>query len=89
MSPWHLLGADFAVRRYLRRHGRQPKHRVGANLYRVHVGPTLRLIRTRQDVQVVEALPRYYPKWCRLVLRVPGLREFATWNLLLIVRRNA
>jgi SAM-dependent methyltransferase len=89
MSPFHLLGADFAVRRYLRRHGRQPKHRVGVNLYRVHVGPTLRLIRTRHDVQVVEARPRYYPRWCRIVLRVPGLREFATWNLLLIVRRNA
>jgi SAM-dependent methyltransferase len=88
MSPWHLLGADFARRRYLRRHGRQPKHRVGANLYRVHVGPTLRLIRTRNDVQIVEALPRYYPRWSRLVLRVPGLREFATWNLMLIVRRN-
>ena len=29
MSPWHLLGADFAARRYTRRHARQPKHRVG------------------------------------------------------------
>ena len=36
---------------------------------------------------VVEALPRYYPKWLRWVIRVPGLRELLTWNLLLIMRR--
>jgi SAM-dependent methyltransferase len=89
MSPWHLLGAGFAASRYLRRHGHQPKHGVGRNLYRVHVGPVLRLMRSRSDVQIVEALPRYYPRWCRFVLRIPLVREVATWNLLLIVRRSA
>lgn len=89
MSPWHLLGADFAARRYTRRYGRQPKHRVGDNLYRVHVGLILRLIRTRTDVEIVDALPRYYPRWCKFILRLPWVRELATWNLLLIMRRKA
>jgi SAM-dependent methyltransferase len=89
MSPWHLLGADFAARRYLRRHGKAPKHRVGANLYRMHIGPTLRLIRARGDVELVDALPRYYPRWSRIVLRVPLLRELVTWNLLIVMRRTA
>src|SRR5215469_656380 len=88
MSPWHLLGASFAVRRYVRQHGRSPKHAVGQNLYRIHVGPTLRLMRARRDVQLVDALPRYYPRWCKVVLWIPWLREVATWNVLLIVRRK-
>jgi SAM-dependent methyltransferase len=89
MSPWHLLGAGFAARRYTKRHGRKPKHSVGDNLYRVHIGPIIRLIRSRDDVQIVDALPRYYPRWCKPVVRIPWVREFVTWNLLLIMRRNA
>jgi SAM-dependent methyltransferase len=88
MSPWHLLGARFAERRYRRRYGRPPKHTLGENLFRQHVGPTLRQLRARRDVTLVEALPRYYPWWCKAVVRVPLVREFATWNLLLILRRT-
>lgn len=88
MSPWHLLGADFAARRFVRRYGRDPKHHVGRNLYRVHVGPVLRMMRRRGDIEILEALPRYYPSWCRFILRIPFLRELVTWNLLLIARRK-
>jgi SAM-dependent methyltransferase len=88
MSPWHLLGAGFAERRYRRRHGRPPKHSLGANLFRQHIGTTLRGVRSRSDVEIVAAMPRYYPWWCRPVVRIPGLREVATWNLLLILRRT-
>jgi SAM-dependent methyltransferase len=88
MSPWHLLGARFAERRYRKRYGRPPKHSLGENLFRQHVGHTLRLVRARPDVTVIEAMPRYYPRWCKAVVRVPLLREFATWNLLLIMRRT-
>jgi SAM-dependent methyltransferase len=89
MSPWHLLGADFAARRYVRRHGRLPKHSVGRNLYRVHLGPILRLMRSRPEIEILDAMPRYYPRWCRFVLHIPVVRELVTWNLLLIVRRRA
>jgi SAM-dependent methyltransferase len=89
MSPWHYLGARYARRRYLRRRRREPKHEVGVNLFRVHVGPVLRALRARPDVEIVEARPRYYPRWCRFLVRVPGLREVATWNLMIIMRRVA
>ena len=89
MSPWHYLGAGFAERRFRRKHGRLPKNRYGTSLFPVHVGQVLRQLRARSDVQVVDALPRYYPRWCRVLLLVPGLREIATWNLLLIMRRKA
>ena len=88
MSPWHYLGADRAERRYVRKHRRQPKNKVGASLFPVHVGPVLKMVRDRHDVEVLSARPRYYPAWCRMLIRVPGLREIATWNLLLIMRRT-
>ncbi len=47
----------------------------------------LRALQARPDVKIVEARPRYYPQWCRLLVRLPGLREVTTWNLMLIMRR--
>jgi SAM-dependent methyltransferase len=87
MSPWHYLGSRFAERRYVRQNGRPPKNRVGATLFPVHVGAVLRLVRSRRDIRIVDALPRYYPRWCRAIVRIPVLREIFTWNLLLILRR--
>jgi len=88
MSPWHYLGAAAAERRYVRKHAKLPKNRVGSSLFPVHIGPVLKMMRNRSDVEVVSARPRYYPLWCRPLLLIPGLREIATWNLLLILRRT-
>jgi SAM-dependent methyltransferase len=87
MSPWHYLGAGYAERRYVRRHRREPKHRCGVNLFPVHIGPVLRALRARPDIEIVDARPRYYPRWCRVLVRLPGLREVTSWNLMLIMRR--
>jgi SAM-dependent methyltransferase len=88
MSPWHYLGAGSAERRYVRKHARLPKNRVGSSLFPVHVGPVLKMMRERTDVEVLSARPRYYPAWCRALLHVPVVREVVTWNLLLILRRT-
>jgi hypothetical protein len=48
----------------------------------------MRMLRSRDDLEILDALPRYYPRWCRAVLRVPGVREIATWNLLVVMRRT-
>ncbi len=86
-APWHYLGAERARARYLRRTGRAAKHTLGENLFAVHIGPTLRQVRARDDVTVVAARSRYWPFLARTVVKVPVLREFATWNLLLVLRR--
>ncbi len=88
MSPWHYLGAGLAERRYRRKHGKLPKNRVGTSLFPLHISQVLRMTRGRADVEVLSARPRYYPGWCRPLVLVPGLREIATWNLLLILRRT-
>ncbi|MBD3930585.1 class I SAM-dependent methyltransferase [Streptomyces chumphonensis] len=86
-APWHYLGAERARARYARRHGRPAKHTLGENLFAVHVGPTLRHVRARDDVEVLAARSRYWPFLAHAITRVPVLREIATWNLLLILRR--
>lgn len=87
-SPWHWLGGAYAIRRYTRKHGHPPKNRLGENLFRVSVRWGLEWAAAHPDVDVVEVRPRYLPRWSRLILRVPVLRELVTWNLLLILRRR-
>ncbi len=86
-APWHYLGAHRARARYQRRTGRRAKHTLGENLHAVHIGPTLRQVRARGDVEILVQRSRYWPFLASAVTRVPGLREFATWNLLLVLRR--
>ncbi|RJL30399.1 class I SAM-dependent methyltransferase [Bailinhaonella thermotolerans] len=86
--PWHYLGGRFAARRYERRTGRPPKNLYGRSLFPVSVGAALRWARGREDVEIVDALPRYHPRWAASVVSVPGLRELLTWNLLLVLRKR-
>ncbi len=88
-SPFHYLGGDYALRRYIRRHGKKPKNVYGQSMFPVGVGQVLSVVRRRKDVTVAEARPRYYPRWCRFLVMLPGLRELLTWNLLVILRRRA
>jgi SAM-dependent methyltransferase len=88
-APFHYLGGDYATRRYIRRHDRKPKNLFGETMFPLGVGQVLALVRRRADVTVVEARPRYYPRWCRFLIHLPGLRELLTWNLLVILRRQA
>ncbi|GGP87218.1 class I SAM-dependent methyltransferase [Streptosporangium pseudovulgare] len=87
-SPWHYLGGHRAAARYTRRYGRRPKNVYGESLYPVSVGAALRWARRRPGVTVLDALPRYHPRWATPVIRVPGLREIVSWNLLLVLRRH-
>lgn len=86
-SPWHWLGGERAIRRYTRTHGHPPKNRVGETLHRVSVAEGLRWAR-ESGAEVLVARPRYLPDGARHLLRVPGLREVLTWNLLLILRKR-
>ncbi|QOV47557.1 class I SAM-dependent methyltransferase [Streptomyces chromofuscus] len=86
-APWHYLGAERARARYRRRTGKPAKHTLGENLFAVHIGPTLRQVRARDDVTLVTARSRYWPFLAQAVVKAPGIREVATWNLLLILRR--
>lgn len=90
-APWHYLSGGYARRRYRRRHGREPKNRYGESLFAVTVRDGLRWAgeqRRGSGAEVLDVVPRYHPRWSWWLLRVPGLREVATWNLAIVLRKR-
>jgi SAM-dependent methyltransferase len=88
-APWHYLGGHYAARRYARQYGKQPKNVFGESLFPITVGRMLRWKVARQRagiVDVIDVLPRYHPSAFRWLVRVPGVREILTWNLVLVLR---
>ena len=84
-SPFHYLGTRLGPRAYqsVRRKG-PPPHVPGVNLFPVHVGNVLRLVGDL-DVDVLDVAPRYWPS-LRGLTRVPGVREVALWNCVVLMR---
>ena len=87
MTPYHLLGPERGPRLYEKRHGPPRKNRYGEGLFPVHVGPTLRYVRSRPHLRVVRAEPRYWPRLAFLTA-IPGLREVACWNCVIHMERT-
>ncbi|WP_369258826.1 class I SAM-dependent methyltransferase [Geodermatophilus amargosae] len=87
-APWHYLGGGRARRRYRRRTGHEPKNRFGESLFAVSAGAAVRWARACPDADLLAVHPRYHPWWAAWVARVPLLREFATWNVVLVLRRR-
>jgi len=88
-SPWHYLGGEWSARRYERNVGAPPKNRFGVSLFRLDVRDVLAWCESCDDVDVLDAFPRYYPRWTKFVLKIPVLREFLTWNLVVVMRRSS
>lgn len=86
-SPWHYLGGERAMRRFERVHGQPPKNRFGETMFGLGVNPFLRDVKKLPGLELLDAFPRYLPRWTRPVLRVPGVREVLTWNLAVALRR--
>ena len=86
-SPWHYLGGARARRRYAARHGHEPKNKYGESLFAVTVRDGIAWARRQQAGTVVDVIPRYNPRWSYWLTRVPGVRELATWNLVIVVRK--
>lgn len=87
-APWHYLGGRLAADRYTRRNGHAPKNVYGESLFPITAGSGLRWARGARGAQLVAAFPRYLPGWAFGVARVPGLRELAMWNLVLVLRKD-
>ena len=90
-SPWHYLGGRWAADRYSRRQGHRPKNDVGRSLFPCPVGPMVRWARDVQlsgRAEVLDVFPRYHPWWAQWVINVPGLREIASWNAVIVLRAS-
>lgn len=86
--PLHFLGPERGLRAWRRLFGEPRKNVPFDALWPTYVGRVLRDVEARDDLELLEAKPRYYPSQ-RWIVRVPLLREVATWNCLLILRRPA
>jgi SAM-dependent methyltransferase len=87
-SPWHLLGGNRAAARYQRTHGHPPKNVYGQSLFAMRASDALRWACAQPDAELVDAYPRYLPRWTHGMTRVPVVREFVLWNLALVLRRR-
>lgn len=87
-APWHFLGGHYARRRFIKRNGQEPKNRFGESLFAFRVGTAIRWARRCEQAQLVCALPRYHPWWATWIVRIPILRELASWNLVLVLRKR-
>lgn len=87
-SPWHLVGGHRAARRYMRHHGHPPKNVYRESLFPLTARAGLEWARRCPDVDIVAAEPRYLPRQARWVVNLPVIREVATWNLLMVLRRR-
>jgi SAM-dependent methyltransferase len=81
---WHYFGGARAAARYTRRHGHPPKNHYGSSLFAVSAAEGMRW--ARSTGALVAAFPRYHPRWAWWLTRVPGLREFAVSNLVLVLQ---
>lgn len=89
----HYVGGEFAARRYEQKIGKPPKNRWGESLFNVSASEGLeygRKVHARADdsAELVAAFPRYHPWWAWWMVRVPGLREFAVSNLVLVFQKR-
>src|SRR5690349_2299076 len=83
MGLSHYLGGARAAERYTRKHGHRPKNDYGSSLFAVSVADGLEW--AESTGALVAAFPRYHPRWAWWLTRVPGLREFAVSNLVLVL----
>ena len=84
MGLTHYLGGRRAADRYTRRHGHRPKNDYGSSLFAVSAAAGLDW--ARGTGTLVAAFPRYHPRWAWGLVKLPGLREFAVSNLVLVLR---
>ena len=84
MTPYQYLGPRLGPRLYERRHGSPRKNPYGAGLWAVHVGPTIRAVRSRPRLGIERIEPRYWPR-LSVICEVPLLREVLTWNCVIRV----
>ncbi len=85
-SPWHFIGGEYALKRYETKYRKDVKNVYNESLFKIHVGTVLREIKKLDSVEIVDTSPRYLPKFGKIVLKMPIIREVITWNLAVTLR---
>lgn len=86
--PLHMLGPDVGLRLWRRFFGEPRVNVPYVELWPTYIGRILADVRSRPGLRLVDASPRYWSGQ-RWILKVPGLREVATWNCVLELERTS
>ena len=87
-SPWHYLGGGRAARSYQR--PTAPRPRTGSGRTSSSSASARSCLGARPDRRDGgRHLPSLLPRWTKPLVRVPGLRELLTWNLVVVMRRRS
>ncbi|MDX1953337.1 MAG: class I SAM-dependent methyltransferase [Verrucomicrobiota bacterium] len=86
-SPFHFLGAQTGVKLYDLLIGKKRLHTPYQNLFPTFIGKTLRDLTNIPNIQVKAVEPRYYPE-LKLIMKLPGIREFLAWNTAIMMEKN-
>ncbi|MBN1288176.1 MAG: methyltransferase domain-containing protein [Actinobacteria bacterium] len=94
LSPWggheyalfHYLGPRRGYRLYEKLRGKPRVHIPYENLFPTHIGKVLKLLKRNRSLEVIRVVPRYYPELA-FITRIPVLREFLTWNCVVLARK--
>lgn len=86
--PLHYLGPRLGLATWRTLFGEPRKNVPFEALWPTYVGRMIRAVRGEPGLRLIDAIPRYYPSQ-RWITRVPGFREVATWNCLLLIERES
>lgn len=86
-SPLHYFGPKIGPRLYDML-GKRRFHHPGKNLFVTYIGKIITHIETSSRLAVESYAPRYYTEF-PVVLKIPVLREFLSWNCALLLRRKS
>lgn len=89
VAPLHYLGPERSIRWWTRLFGAPRGRNLPlAGVWPTYIGATLAYVRGHPDLELADVYPRYWPR-LKVIMRVPGLRELASWNCVMVVRRRA
>lgn len=86
--PLHMLGPDLGLKLWRKMFGEPRVNVPYVELWPTYIGRILADVRRRPGLRLVDATPRYWSGQ-RWILKVPGVREVATWNCVLELERTA
>ncbi|HEX7135738.1 MAG TPA: glycosyltransferase [Iamia sp.] len=85
--PLHFLGPERGLELWRRLFGEPRVNVPYVELWPTYIGRVLADVRRRPGLRLVDATPRYWSGQ-RWILKVPGVREVATWNCVLELERT-
>lgn len=85
-SPFHYFGPKLGVKIFDKIIKRPRKHTPYENLFPTYIGDVCNQVRETEGLEVVKIAPRYYTEFSFL-MQIPGLREFVSWNCVILIKR--